>query len=244
VPGAITVGPSGNYKTIQAAIDAASAGNTILVSGGTYAENLVVRKSITIKAASGATPVVDGGGRQSCFYVNANNVRIEGFTLQNSGSSDCGIYVAAGYDTLVNNKIANCGWGIYLAAGGNTLQGNTVTGSANAGLGLYGSKNNVITGSTTTGNTVGLKIDGTSSGNVIYLNDFRDTARLAGSNKYNSTVRLSYTYNGKQNTGYLGNYWAAYRGTDANGNGVGDAPYAGLSFRDYYPLMASRTNYT
>ncbi|HEY3274885.1 MAG TPA: cellulase family glycosylhydrolase [Methanocella sp.] len=242
--GVITVGPTGNYKTIQAAVDAAKPGNTIVVSSGTYKENVVVRKSITIKAASGATPIVDGSAKQSCFYVNANNVRIEGFTVQNSARNDCGIYVAAGGDTLVNNKINGCGWGIYLATGGNRLQGNTVTGSTNAGIGLYGSKNNVITGSTTSGNTVGLKIDSTSTGNVLYLNDFKDTTRLAGSNKYNSTAKLSYKYKGQSYYGYLGNNWTGYSGTDANGNGVGDRPYTGSNFRDNYPLMVSRTNYT
>jgi hypothetical protein len=41
-----------NYHTIQAAINAASPGDTILVRAGTYAENLTLNKSVILSAAS------------------------------------------------------------------------------------------------------------------------------------------------------------------------------------------------
>ena len=49
------------YKTIQSAVNAAAAGDIILVQSGTYNENVIVDKAITIKAAPGATPIVDAG---------------------------------------------------------------------------------------------------------------------------------------------------------------------------------------
>jgi parallel beta-helix repeat protein len=239
------VGPSGNYKTIQAAVNAASAGNTIVVSNGTYKENVHVGKSLTIKAAGGTTPVVDGSGKDSCFFVNSKNVRIEGFTLQNSGASDCGIYMAASNAILANNTINGCGWGIYLSSAGGscTLRGNTVTGSTTVGIGLYGSKNNVITGSTTSGNKIGLLINSASSGNVIYLNDFKDTPSVAGTNKFNSTAMQIYTYKGKQYKSYIGNYWAGYKGTDANGDGLGDTTYTSGTLKDTCPLVDLHSKY-
>ena len=83
----ITVGPNATYRTIESAVNSAVAGDTILVQTGTYNENVVVAKAVTIKAASGATPVVDAGSRGPAFRVKAA-ATIDGFTIRNSGSSN------------------------------------------------------------------------------------------------------------------------------------------------------------
>src|SRR6516162_4154020 len=54
--------PAG-YSTIQSAIDAASAGDTVLVSPGTFYENLDFKgKAITVASAAGPqVTIIDGG---------------------------------------------------------------------------------------------------------------------------------------------------------------------------------------
>jgi hypothetical protein len=105
-----TVCASGcNYTTIQAAIDAATAGDVIQVAPGTYSENIVVNKSVTLKGAqfgvkatgsarSGGETIIDGTGNSSSFVVTieADNVTIDGFKVEIRNAARDGINTRTG----------------------------------------------------------------------------------------------------------------------------------------------------
>ena len=81
-----------NYSTIQAAVDAASPGDTIIVSEGTYEENIEVYKRLTIRSENGpdSTVVQADYPDLPVFKVTADYVNISGFTVKGA-YEDAGI---------------------------------------------------------------------------------------------------------------------------------------------------------
>jgi hypothetical protein len=85
------------YTTIQSAVTAATAGDTIIVCGGRYAENVVVDKSVTIRGQGDPKVVPTGedantdnsaGALQIAFRVDADDVTIRDLTVDGQGNPD------------------------------------------------------------------------------------------------------------------------------------------------------------
>lgn len=77
LPGKGNAGQPGNcdlvvpddHGTIQSAVDAATAGDTICVKDGTYAEQVVIDKSLTLQSANGAAPTIEPPANPSKFTI-------------------------------------------------------------------------------------------------------------------------------------------------------------------------------
>ncbi|QLH45214.1 MAG: hypothetical protein HWD58_06160 [Bacteroidota bacterium] len=74
-----------NYCSIQVAVNAATNGDVITIDPGTYDEQVVVNKELTIKSATPTQAVVNftgtASGKPSLFDVTANNVTIENLNM-------------------------------------------------------------------------------------------------------------------------------------------------------------------
>ncbi len=98
----------GEGTPIQDAIDGAEAGDTIYVHAGTYVENLVVRKSLTLVGENRSTTVIDGDGSADIIRVCADGCTIRGFTIE--GADDC----EWAEKTLATNEVWDIGGGFAL----------------------------------------------------------------------------------------------------------------------------------
>ena len=108
---AVAIRVPDDYLTIQEAIDAASPGETIIVSEGFYSEGEIeIYKPLTLIAEGEV--IVDGewvytpwDPGQAVFLVTANNVTIEGFTIVNTRLEGTGILL---YDIDNGRHVNNC----------------------------------------------------------------------------------------------------------------------------------------
>jgi parallel beta-helix repeat protein len=147
---------NGNGTPIQAAVDDATAGETIYVWNGSYTENVNVNKRLTLEGEGAyVVNVTAASASDHVFEVTANYVNITGFTLENAtGNGKAGIYLGDGVNrcNITNNTVKLNYNGIYLGnADDNNITCNWVHHNTRAGFNLTGgstgnniSHNNIV----------------------------------------------------------------------------------------------------
>ncbi|MDK2830975.1 MAG: hypothetical protein PWQ75_727 [Methanolobus sp.] len=141
-----------NYTTIQAAVDNSIDGDTIIVTDGTYNENVVVDKSVTLRSEKGSASTIVNASDSSdhVFNVTVDNVTIDGFNVTGATSSQmAGIYLGYSNNSKVTNNIATANYyGIILDdSNDNMLTGNVASNNYEDGIYFSSSDNNTLTSS-------------------------------------------------------------------------------------------------
>jgi len=113
--------PDGQYKNIQAVIDAANPGDTIRILPGTYKESLSVSKQITLEGSSRdeVTIMPEEGKDLGIFVRGAKNFSIRSVTVIASGAA---INVSRSSGQIIDVLIAGGRFGISFSGTGMTLQ--------------------------------------------------------------------------------------------------------------------------
>jgi parallel beta-helix repeat protein len=151
----------GNYSKIQDALDNASDGDTVFVyhDNSPYYGNVSINHAIHLIGENRNTTIIEG----RIVQINANNVTLSNFTVQNSGSHPdyAGIVVEGNYVVIVNNNILhNCnGIEVNSDLGHNIISYNNVSYNRAAGISIDGdlfdnipTTENVVQGNTVSHN--------------------------------------------------------------------------------------------
>jgi hypothetical protein len=179
-PEILTVSKPGNgglYQTITDAIAAAGNGDIVkIIDSETYSESLsIFGKAITLMAATGKLPVIDGRGRTDLTTVivqGAKSVQLQGLTIL---AGYRGVYLGSGSSRVEGLKILGGLNGIVVAGGSATIRSslvNRATGSlSNAPDGIQvtgaGTSATIVNCTSVNNRQAGVAVYGTASARVI-----------------------------------------------------------------------------
>lgn len=173
---AATLNVPGDHPTIQAAIDAASPGDTINVAAGTYTEQILIQKSLTLVGAGEATTIIRAPAARAGSVIEGTNtwdyivaaypssgtidVEIQGFTIDANNQPKTG--GTAGLVGVFFRHVAGTGAGLYSC----TIQNFGTTDYESWGIKVYGNSNLTIDDNTLEDYTRdGINVIGGGSGN-------------------------------------------------------------------------------
>jgi len=199
------------YATIQEAINADETlnGHTIFAEAGTYTENIVINKTVSLIGKDRDGTIIDGDGTTDAIRITAENVTVRNFMIRNEGSNP-GIHLYYANSSLIeNNFITNTHDAIWLEhsfqnivrrnnvssnnnqgvllhySSNNTIQENVVEYSGYANINIYASHNNTIQGNIMQHHWLAFIIHYGSSKNQILENTFDgEYAIFSGGNKF------------------------------------------------------------
>jgi parallel beta-helix repeat protein len=268
VRGCTTITVPDDCPTIQAAINAASDGDAVFVRNGTYnVSTITIDKSISLLGENKDTTIIDGSnsGGGNTVTVEADNVRIGGFTIRNC--RDRPIWMDGYVNiTIFENVFTGNVEGIrILHSSGNVVRDNLMKdGIPGGGVSLNWVFNSVVCRNIIQNTNIG--VGGNFWNCTFYENTIRDNragwASWGISDNFHDCVFFHnnlidngrQVYNTNPNSsmwddGYPsgGNYWSDYNGTDlcsgayqneTGSDNIGDSPYViDANNTDNFPLM-------
>jgi parallel beta-helix repeat protein len=257
--GDITINADGSISPSMAPIQ--QNGDLYILTGDLIGSRItVMRSNMTLDGnghtiqgeASNTASLIPGESSNygGIFLESIHNVMVKGFSLRYclvgvslnqsshvtiSGNNITGTW---GYTYYYSYQLGSTDYSTYQEPAGISLWGsssNIITGNRleNNTFGLYlreHSEHNIIVGNTISGNTNEGVLLTLSSSNTFYHNNFDNEGNVYDSGRVSSSNAWD---NGEE-----GNFWNDYDGPDANGDGIGGSPYIiDSNNQDRYPLM-------
>ena len=230
--------PQHPYRNITSGLAHALAGDTIYVYNGTYSEQLVIDKPISLTGENQYNTVIDGNKIGNVIKITANNVNITHFTIRNSLSvfEFSGIRLDHSNGNNISYNIITKNYeGIWLEnSNSNTFIDNDIS---NSGEGIYAinSSNNILMNNKISNNDFGIVLR-ESSNNTVFHNSFlnntwRSVSSINSINSWDNSIE--------------GNYWSDYKGADDDHDAIGNTPYViNENNQDNHPIMGAFSDFT
>lgn len=147
--GAATLSVPDGHPSIQLAMQAAFAGDTVLVRPGTYSELIQMKGGVILKSSAGpdstilrspgiSKTAVDERVLECRMGVDRSTI-IEGFTFESTDIRGAGIYCEYASPTIRNNVIRRFGWGMNLRFSDALVEDNVVSGCSPFGILIFAS---------------------------------------------------------------------------------------------------------
>lgn len=206
-----------DYTSIQAAIDAATEGDTIFVYAGEYHEHLFVDKSINLIGEHNTKTVINSISENDIIQiVDTKNVLIRGFLIQNEIRFDtylAGISIINTSQTEISeNIILGCYDGILLKSTDCMVSNNTiVSNKLGISFGHYRSGHSIVINKIFDTQNVFSPLY-SHTGNVITSNHLR--------NNSDAGIDLSYTTNNSISKNEFSINWIGIRLRESNQNEI------------------------
>jgi parallel beta-helix repeat protein len=168
-----------NYRTIQEAVVAANDGDTIYIKPGTYTEEILLNKSLSLMPLTGENGpiVIRGDGKETGITISADGCSLESLTLQNFTGPGISIMsngniikdnhfekdnpailvINSHMNTITKNTIQDCQGGVALKSNSsdNNVQENKIDGG-DVSIFLWEVGKNLIVKNQATGSTWGI----------------------------------------------------------------------------------------
>jgi len=198
--------------------------------------------NLTVNATYNGVSVIGTSGKNTITKSRITNI---------TSSSGKGIYLKSSSGTTVSStRFGTVKTALYLdnAENNHIIKNEISTEGKGTGiwLGFNSASNNTIMMNNITENQMGINSQGINT-NTIWFNNFVNNKKYyapVNTPVWNSTSPVGYTYNANSFTGFLGNYWSNYTGSDSTGTGVGDTPYSASGIVDLRPLVKPTAFYT
>src|SRR3974390_2782556 len=164
-----TAGSGGCYSKIATAVSHASSGDTVKVAPGTYKEDVVIGKSLSLIGAGAGASVIDATGLANGIFVDGydnpglTHVTVAGFTVKNALYE--GVLVVTASDVTIrdnrileNDKVEHTFTGDETGCKGQPAFERNETGDCGGGLHFIGVWNAILNDNSITDNADGILI--------------------------------------------------------------------------------------